>query len=91
MAGRDLANKVTFYKRAERNGRAVYVSGERVFQEEGIEYMKDLMREHTREFKEQKIKANVKKGTVLGAEVRDAAGDQSIESFTDHIKEHALF
>lgn len=53
--------------------------------------MKDLMWEHTREFKEQKIKASVKKGRVLGAEVRDAAGDQIIESFTDHIKEHALF
>ena len=30
------------------------------------------------------------KGSVLGAEVREAAGDQIIESFTDHIKEETF-
>lgn len=47
------------------------------------------MREHTGEFKEQKINAQCEKGErVLGAEVREAAGDQIIESFTDHRKDH---
>lgn len=38
MASRDLSNEVTFDKRSERNGRgrATWVSGKRVFQEEEI-------------------------------------------------------
>ena len=42
MASIDLSNKVTFGKRSERNGRAMQVSGKRIFLEEGMEYMKDL-------------------------------------------------
>jgi len=36
------------------------------------------------------MNANVKRGRVLGAEVREAAGDQIIESFTDHRKDHTF-